>query len=764
MTYTQNRELSWLAFNERVLEEGAREEVPALERLKFIAIFDSNLDEFFMVRVGSLFDLSNLKKEGLDNKTGMTTSQQLDAIYERMPALYKMKDRVYQELTPTLRALDICNLKYDELSKSEKKYVDDYFYNHVFPVISPLILDSRHPFPHLANNSLYITATMGFDKKHTAIGLINISAILDEAIFFPDSTHFILVEEVLLAHVEEIFQGFEVSSKGVICVTRNADINLEEEIDDADENFRQQMKKALRKRGRLAPVRLEVQGDVPGSTVDYLVKKLNIKSTQVYRTESPLRMDFTYEIFGKVSDQVSKVATYPPFSPMDSSDLDLGRPMMEQVLERDRLLHYPYDSMEPFLRLLKEAAFDESVISIRITIYRLSSISKVAEYLSQAAENDKEVTVLMELRARFDEKNNIDWSEHLENAGCTIIYGFEDYKVHSKICLITRHVNNKVQYITQIGTGNYNEKTAKLYTDFSLMTGNQQIGKDAMQFFRNMLISNLDGEYRHLVAAPFQMKPMLMRAIDDEIQRNATTGDGRIVIKCNSVTERDLIDKLVEASRAGVKVHLLVRGICCVLPGIKGHTENIRVTSIVGRFLEHHRVYMFGPEDSDEQKVYISSADFMTRNISRRVELACPIYDTVIKKKLQADMGIMLGDSVKAKELFADGWYQPVAGDGTINAQVRFMELAIKKAAAKKERLGREDSVKKPRFTQVYVEESPKVSPVVDEDSPEVSVEPELTIVEMPRDRVSADEDLPVVVRKKGLFARIIEAIFGRKR
>lgn len=681
LSYTQNRELSWLEFNVRVLNEALDPEVPSLEKLKFISIFTSNLDEFFMVRVGSLFDLSKLKKERLDDKTGMTYTEQLTEIFKKMPDLYKKKDEAYKDVKSQLRFQGISNLKYEELTKEEKKMVDLYFDKSILPILSPLVLDSHHPFPHLSNNILIIVANMKDDSNQDFTGLIQMPLILEDLFYLPSSgVRFILTSEIIRARLSDIF-NYKIVDSAIMAVTRNADLNLEEDFDDFDEDFRLYMKKALKKRSRLEPVRLEINGKLPKATVEYLRSRLNLKADQIYYSDSPLKMDYVFSLFGKLPLTLEKTTTYKPYTPVYPVDINPKKSIINQIIEKDRLLFFPFESINPFLSLLKEASNDPHVISIKITIYRLASISKVAEYLAHAAENGKEVVVIMELRARFDEDNNINWSERLEQAGCTVIYGFEDYKIHSKICLITRHKDGEISYISQFGTGNYNEKTAKQYTDLSLISSDYNLGMDAQAFFRNMMVSNLDGQYEHLLVAPYSLKPNLIHLIDEQIALAKSGENALIKIKCNSITERDIIDKLSEASNAGVKIYMNVRGICCILPGIPEKTENIHISSIVGRYLEHPRIYIFG--DGENPKVYISSADLMTRNLTRRVEIACPIYDRAIKSKVIEIVDLLLTDDKKSSVLLPDGSYVKTSDEPSLSSQDYFMDLALKSSSKK---------------------------------------------------------------------------------
>ena len=679
--YTQNRELSWLAFNERVLAEAADESVPLLERLKFASIFTSNLDEFFMIRVGSLFDLMGVEPGRRDSRSGMTPEEQLHAIYDAVRPLYREREAVCLGLERLLRRYDICRLEWKELSGSEKKYCQRYFHSEVEPIISPQIVDTHHPFPHLKNNVLHIGAWVKY-RSRDVFGVIPMPEALPGVLFLPcdEGLRYIHMEELLLHHAGDIFANYDVRAKCVFRVTRNADINPEDEAFDMDENddFRKKMRKALRQRTRLAPVRLELSERISGDFLEYLKKRLPVTDEQVFFTSAPLRLDYAFSLAGKLADpELRRALTYPEFKPCRNAQIRTGESMIRQISRSDKLLSFPFESMSPFLTLLKEASEDPDVISIKITIYRLARKAKLVEYLCAAAENGKDVTVFIELRARFDEQNNIDWSERLEDAGCNVFYGFESYKIHSKICLITRRERGEIRYITQVGTGNYNEKTAEQYTDVSLLTANRDIGQDAVEFFKNMSIGELDGEYRHLLVSPCSLKREVLRLMDGEIAKGSA---GRMRFKINSLTDMDIIERLRKASRAGVRIDMVVRGICCILPGIPGETENIHIVSIVGRFLEHSRIYCFG--EGESERMYISSADFMTRNTQRRVETACPIYDSAVRAKLNGIMDLCLMDNVKARELHADGSYSPVhGGEERFDAQQLQMDRAIDAAA-----------------------------------------------------------------------------------
>lgn len=674
-SYTQDRELSWLKFNHRVLQEAMDPQTPLMERMKFMAIFTSNLDEFFMIRVGSLYDLSLLPNEHKDNKTGWTPRQQLQHIFEAVRPLYEERDDVFHRLEAELAAREVIHVPFNALTEKEKKYVHHYVQSVVMPVLSPQVVDVHHPFPHLINKAQYFLLRLKEEHKEQ-FGILPLPTLLPRIVKLPGhEIRYILLEEIIAPYIEKLLEMYKVEEQVLVCVTRNADISPEDEGVDVEDDFRRQMKKALKKRARMHPVRLEVQGKLSRDMRNFLCTKLDIKHEQVFISKAPMDLSYVYAL-SDVFPQMEKELFYPKFTPKYPGDLDHDESMIRQIQKRDVLLFYPYQSMEPFLQLVKQASEDPHVLSIKITIYRLAKQSRLVEYLVAAAERGKEVTVLMELKARFDEQNNINYAEILEDAGCTLLYGFDKYKVHSKILLITRHVKNKVQYITQVGTGNYNEKTAKLYTDFSLMTADNAIGEDADAFFKNMAVANLHGAYQHLLVAPHALKPALLHCIDHEIIKQQNGREGYIAMKMNSLTDRALIDKLAEASQAGVKIQLLIRGICCLVPGIEGKTENITVHSIVGRFLEHARVYCFGTEE--DRKLYISSADLMTRNMEKRVEIACPVMDSRLQKRICLLMDYMLRDNVKARELHNDQNYHEVEQGELppIDSQATFMERA----------------------------------------------------------------------------------------
>lgn len=680
LKYTQNRELSWLKFNQRVLEEAQDPDVPLLERMKFVAIFTSNLDEFFMIRVGSLYDMASLKEMELDRRSKMTPKEQLERIYEAVEPLYKERDKTYSEIKKRLSPYGICGLSFKELQDPEKKYVKKYFKEQILPVLSPQIVDRNHPFPHLLNKEIYVIASLKRGNQKL-FGLVPVPTYLSEILLLPGhDIRYIRMEKILMEYLEIIFDKYEVSDKNYICVTRNGDVSPDDEALDINEDFRNLMKKTLSKRRKMAVVRLETANPLTENMERYFCDRFCITPKQIFRTKMPMKLSYIFSVAEKVPEHMRRTLIYEPFVPQKSAMVDEETSMIRQIRKKDILLSYPYESMEPFLKLLKEASTDPSVVTIKITIYRLSKKARLVEYLCAAAENGKEVTVLIELRARFDEQNNIDWSERLEDAGCRVIYGFENYKVHSKICLITCKTRNGYQYITQIGTGNYNEKTAAMYTDVCLMTADREIGQDGAAFFQNMCMGNLGGSYRHLLVSPYSLKKKVLELIEEETRKGE---NGRIIMKMNSVTDVDFIEQISRASRAGVEVDLLVRGICCIRPGVEGYTDHVRVTSIVGRFLEHPRFFSFGRGSA--QKLYIGSADMMTRNTEKRVEVACPVYDEDLRARLNHMLQVMLEDNVKARVLDAAGTYlKKGQGEPFVDAQEVFMQEAVQAAAVKK--------------------------------------------------------------------------------
>ena len=668
--YTQNRELSWLRFNQRVLEEAEDPQVPALERLKFVSIFSSNLDEFFMVRVGSLFDLARMTPEDEDSKTGWTPSEQLRHIYRAIPALLTMKERIYEEVMAELKQNGIRDVLPEKLDGEDQKEINRVFKAELLPVLSPMLIGPNHPVPHLANKHLYAAAYLEGKKGHKAVGIVPLPDSAPEFIMLPDKKRYVRTENLLLSWLPTMFGSYHVKESCVLSVTRNADISFDDEkFEDSEADFRRQMKKLLKQRDHLAVVRLELGSAISSEFEEKLTNLIRVETRQVFVDSCPLNMHYVYRMADSLQQDLKNRLSYPAYRGRWAEDLVKDQPMIRQIQQKDRLLFYPYDAVEPFLRLLNEAAENPQVLSIKITIYRLASSSKIAQTLCRAAENGKEVLVLMELRARFDEENNLAWSKMLEESGCQVFYGTEGFKCHSKICLITLRAHNKTSYITQIGTGNYNEKTNAMYTDLSILTADTQTGEDASLFFRNMMVNELEGTYERLKVSPFGIKDMLLHEIDRQISLGE---EGYICIKANSVTERDVIDKLAEASAAGVEVQLIIRGICCILPEVPGYTENIHVTSVVGRYLEHARIYLFGK--GADAAMYISSADLMTRNLRRRVEIAYPVLDETLRGVLVWILNAQLHDTKKASMMGSNGSYCRKRSIQGFDSQEYFMQ------------------------------------------------------------------------------------------
>ena len=676
--FTQNRELSWLDFNKRVIEEATDKTVPVLERLKFLSIYDTNLEEFFMVRVGSLTDLSKLKKQAIDNKSNMTPAEQIDAILDKLVPMYEDKDKIYEDLLGDLTEVGINIQKVSDLDDKDLDFCQVYFDTKIEPILSFQIIDRVHPLPRLANLSLSIIFDLDIKKNKLEddegiIGIIYVPERLNRYVRISDKTH-VLLEDIIKVCGDKVFEGYKAKNAFVMSLTRNADISFDDDDYDVEEDFRTYMKGKLKKRKRLGPVRVEVDEVLSAEDMVFLCNNFGISEKSIFVSKTPFQLGFIFDFIDSLPRQIRNENTYQKFSPMPKAGVDPHKPMIDQIEEKDIILSYPYESMDPLIRLLDEAANDPSVASIKITLYRIAKESKIAQSLIKAVENGKEVVVLMELRARFDEDNNIYWSSRLEEAGCKIIYGFDRYKCHSKVLLITRLVEGEISFITQIATGNYNEKTAKLYTDFSFMTNDQIIGQDAKDLFDNIMIGNLEGEYQKLMVSPKSMQVGLEKLIRQEITKALNGEEGYIRLKMNSISDRGLIDLLQEASDAGVEIVMMVRGICCILPGVKNTTENIEVYQIVGRFLEHHRVYQFGKHNP---KVYISSADFMTRNIRNRVEVAVPIEDKDLKKYVLDFLDIMFSDDVKSRKLGPDGKYSKVENVNNINSQEELMKKAV---------------------------------------------------------------------------------------
>lgn len=673
--YIDNRELSWLKFNERVLEEADCESTPLLERLKFISIFTTNLDEFFMVRVGTLNDYMKFIPDYSDDKTGMSAKEQLLEIYKNSETLYRLRDYVFKKLDASLRENNINFEKMSNLDENKIKKVEKYFKRNILPVLSPQIIDVWHPFPFIPNKKLHIAVHLE-NKKNKLIGIIPVPEGIDRIIVLDkEKNSYLLLEDIILYFAQDVFSMYKFIDSTVMCITRNADIDTDLEIYDDSTDYRQHMKKLIKNRSKLSPVRIEMQKKMNRDFNKYFMEKLNLKKEQFFISETPLDATYCFSLENFIPEDLKEKLIYTPFAPVQTVETEN---MMGEVFEKDVLLHFPFESMKPFLQLIKEASNNPNVKAIKMTLYRISKESKLAGYLINAAENGKEVTVLMELRARFDEENNIEWAQKLEEAGCRVIYGTDRFKVHSKICLITYKDEDKFKYITQIGTGNYNEKTAKIYTDLSFMTSDEEIGVDADKFFKNMAMGNLSGIYKKLWVAPVGFKRNIIASIEEEIKKCEEGQTGTVIIKCNSFTDKDIIKTLIRASEKGVQVTLIVRGICCLIPGIAGKTDNIKVISIVGRFLEHSRIYAFGSKE--ERKIYISSGDMMTRNTEHRVEISCPITSEENKNKIEHILEVIMKDNIKARILQNDKKYTKLFSkedEESINSQLVFMKEAL---------------------------------------------------------------------------------------
>lgn len=674
-----NRELSWLKFNERVLEEAENPEVPLCERMTFVSIYQSNLDEFFRVRVGSLQDQMLISTEIRENKTKMTSAEQIRAIIKEVKKLNQRKDKAYEKLMKKIEEYGITLINHASAKSEEKKFLEKYFMKEIMPLSSPTIVGKRQPFPFLKNGEIYAVVVLETRNKKERIGIIPCSNnMLTRMVELPGGKgRYMLIEDLILHYIGKVFKGYKVKGKSLLRVVRNADIDADAAYDE-DLDYREFMEDLMKQRKKLSPVRIDLSREMDETVVDALCRYLDVTPDRVFRSEAPLDVSFVFQLQDLLRRNTELF--YEKRVPQKSPEFKDGQSILQQITEEDKLLSYPYDSIRPFLKMLTEAAEDDSVISIKMTLYRLAKQSKVIEALCEAAENGKEVVVLVELRARFDEENNIRWSRMLEEVGCQIIYGLEHYKVHSKLCLITRRGENGIQYITQIGTGNYNEKTARLYTDLSLMTANEQIGMDAARVFQALAKGEVVEDMEHLLVAPKCLQSKVIEKIEEQIQKQKNGETAYIGLKMNSLTDKRIIDKLIDASKAGVKIDMIVRGICCLIPGVEGETENIHVISVVGRFLEHSRIYIFG--NGEEAQYYIGSADFMTRNTVKRVEVAAPVYSERLKKRLQDLFDLMLSDNKKARKEDAKGAYSVVECKGQpINSQELLYQEAYAKAA-----------------------------------------------------------------------------------
>ena len=674
----QNRELSWLKFNERVLEEAEDGRNPLCERLSFLSIFQSNLDEFFMVRIGSLHDMMLLKKEERENKTNMTAKEQIAALLKRIQELTARKDQIYRELMGQISEQGVELICFSELTEDESKYLERYFVSEIQPLLSTIIVGKKQPFPFLKNKDIYAVAVLETRSEKERIAIIPCnSGVFERLIAIPSRPgSFMLAEELILHFLPKVFRKYKIVAKSLIRITRNADIDADAMYDE-DLDYRDFMVELIKKRKKLAPVRMELSKEMDGEIIDLLCGYLDLDPEYVFYNYTPLDLSFIFTIQDILRRETDLF--FDKRVPQRSPQFNEDESIMDQIAKKDKLLSYPYESMRPFLKLLQEAAEDKDVVSIKMTLYRVAKQSKIIASLIEAAENGKDVTILVELKARFDEENNIEWSRQLEDAGCRVIYGLDGYKVHSKLCLITRKKQGKVGYITQIGTGNYNEKTSRLYTDLSLMTANVDIAMEAAEVFQALSMGETVESVDHLLVAPHCLQNKVIHMIDREIEHAKIGESAYIGLKMNSLTDKKIMQKLVEASKAGVKIDMVIRGICCLIPEIKGETENIHVRSIVGRYLEHSRIYIFGTRG--REKVYIASADFMTRNTLRRVEVATPIYDPDIKMQLIEMFITMLSDNQKAREEDNKGNYKiPKNQDTPLNSQEFFYEQAYRNA------------------------------------------------------------------------------------
>ena len=751
-----NRELSWLDFNRRVLVLGKAKNVPLGEQVKFLAIYGSNLDEFFMVRVGSLQERANLmrgKKDKPENKTNMTAAEQLAAIMPKTAQLQADCDKYYARALENLKLHGYEKVNFDKLGKEEEHFWKKYFQNELFPILSPQVVDNRHPFPFLRNKEIYLGVLL--KEKHSgaqSLGIVPISSQMERLhlVKKDGKTQFALVEELVLHYASLIFGKESIQEKCIFRVTRNADIDVKEGMMDHDIDYREIMADLLKRRRKLAAVRLQVTPTAPQNVVRLLCAKLELSHKRVFVQESPLDLSFFYKLTGKMEADGRSELFYPAARPMLPPP---GYDLADEVEQHDVLLSYPYQSIRPFIAMLKNAAHDPDVISIKMTLYRMARESQIVQALMEAAENGKEVVALVELRARFDEQNNIDWSKQLEEAGCTVIYGFDDYKVHSKLTLITKKSAEGYRYITQIGTGNYNEKTSELYTDYSFITANHDIGEEASNVFQNLAVQKLTEESDKMLVAPLRFKSVLLDEMDHVITAARLGRPASMILKNNSISDRDIILKLQEASCAGVRIDMIVRGICCVRAEVPGKTENLHIRSLVGRYLEHGRIYNF--YDGQHTRTYIASGDFLTRNTECRVEVGVRIEDPVLMKKINDILQLQLHDNVNAREMRPDGSYQrvkPTPGEPLVNGQMDLYELL------------KDDWTRPEQATPTTQPKEPTVAQPAPQVPAEASKAPAASPVEPPKAEpvtLPAQPEKPIVVvtppKKKGLLARLAE-------
>ena len=765
-SYTQGREVSWLHFDERVLDESLDETVPLFERLKFVSIFGSNLDEWFMVRIGSLSDLSRLKHQPRDIRSNETPSEQIEHALSILPGLLEKQASAFSGIEANLAGAGLTRVRTADLTDVDLRQIAHYYKHYIAPIISPMIVDPRHPFPNLKNGRLYAICSLDGTDEEGLLGIVEVPHSLPRVVELPSTPRnwrYVLLEDVILSRLGDCFGNYEPTSSAVVRVTRNADVDPDEGS-DVDEDYRQHMKAVLKRRLRLQPVRLEIDRDLSSEVEAYISDALHLETSHVFHTNMPLDLGYVFGLEDHIPQESRDRLLYEPAEPQDSPMVDPKLPMREQVEDHDILLFYPYESMSPLLRLLREASVDDSCISIKITLYRVAKQSRLCESLIAAVENGKEVTVLMELRARFDEANNIAWAERLESAGCTVIYGTEGFKCHSKICQITYHDHRQAKRITCLGTGNFNEKTARLYSDFMLLTAHEGIGDDGNAFFRNLSLGNLYGTYQHLGVAPSSLKPLVMRGLDREIDRARKGEPAQVFMKMNSLTDRDVIDKISEACQAGVAVVMIIRGITCIKANIPGRTEGLVIRQIVGRFLEHARVYAFGVETD---LVYLSSADMMTRNTEHRVEIAYPVLDDHCRSLVMQYVNLQLADNAKARQLTSEGTWEkvtPEPGEPTINSQELLISVAEMRAEADEselapmtpftriipelslDQLRRVSSIPSHMFEEDDAEEAtPEVEPEVKPEAEvEVEAEPEPeTADESPVESVEPEDETP---------------------
>ena len=757
-SYTQGREVSWLHFDERVLDESLDETVPLFERLKFVSIFGSNLDEWFMVRIGSLSDLSRLKHQPRDIRSNETPSEQIEHALSILPGLLEKQASAFSGIEANLAGAGLTRVRTADLTDVDLRQIAHYYKHYIAPIISPMIVDPRHPFPNLKNGRLYAICSLDGTDEEGLLGIVEVPHSLPRVVELPSTPRnwrYVLLEDVILSRLGDCFGNYEPTSSAVVRVTRNADVDPDEGS-DVDEDYRQHMKAVLKRRLRLQPVRLEIDRDLSSEVEAYISDALHLETSHVFHTNMPLDLGYVFGLEDHIPQESRDRLLYEPAEPQDSPMVDPKLPMREQVEDHDILLFYPYESMSPLLRLLREASVDDSCISIKITLYRVAKQSRLCESLIAAVENGKEVTVLMELRARFDEANNIAWAERLESAGCTVIYGTEGFKCHSKICQITYHDHRQAKRITCLGTGNFNEKTARLYSDFMLLTAHEGIGDDGNAFFRNLSLGNLYGTYQHLGVAPSSLKPLVMRGLDREIDRARKGEPAQVFMKMNSLTDRDVIDKISEACQAGVAVVMIIRGITGIKANIPGRTEGLVIRQIVGRFLEHARVYAFGVETD---LVYLSSADMMTRNTEHRVEIAYPVLDDHCRSLVMQYVNLQLADNAKARQLTSEGTWEkvtPEPGEPTINSQELLISVAEMRAEADESELAPMtpftriipelslDQLRRVSSIPSHMFEEDDAEEATPEVEPEVKPEAEVEVEAEPEPELEAADESPV--------------------